>query len=206
MFKVNLYNLKGENAGKVELPKSLFGGVVSARLMAQAVRVFLANQRQSGAKVKTRGEVARSTRKIYRQKGTGRARHGSKGAPIFVGGGVAHGPTGEQNYRLAMSKKMRKAALRSALTSKLKKKEIWVVTELDKVRGKTKEIEGLLASLKITGKVSLVLPKKWEKVERAARNIRGVRLLLVKQLNTYAVLNGGKLIWAKESLEGRNEE
>jgi large subunit ribosomal protein L4 len=206
MFKVNLYNLKGENAGKVELPKSLFGGVVSARLMAQAVRVFLANQRQSGAKVKTRGEVARSTRKIYRQKGTGRARHGSKGAPIFVGGGVAHGPTGEQNYRLAMSKKMRKAALRSALTSKLKKKEIWVVTELDKVRGKTKEIEGLLASLKITGKVSLVLPKKWEKVERAARNIRGVKLLLVKQLNTYAVLNGGKLIWAKESLEGRNEE
>ena len=206
MFKVNLYNLKGENAGKVELPKSLFGGVVSARLMAQAVRVFLANQRQSGAKVKTRGEVARSTRKIYRQKGTGRARHGSKGAPIFVGGGVAHGPTGEQNYRLEMSKKMRKAALRSALTSKLKKKEIWVVTELDKVRGKTKEIEGLLASLKITGKVSLVLPKKWEKVERAARNIRGVKLLLVKQLNTYAVLNGGKLIWAKESLEGRNEE
>lgn len=206
MFKVNLYNLKGENAGKVELPKSLFGGVVSARLMAQAVRVFLANQRQSGAKVKTRWDVARSTRKIYRQKGTGRARHGSKGAPIFVGGGVAHGPTGEQNYRLAMSKKMRKAALRSALTSKLKKKEIWVVTELDKVRGKTKEIEGLLASLKITGKVSLVLPKKWEKVERAARNIRGVKLLLVKQLNTYAVLNGGKLIWAKESLEGRNEE
>ncbi|MFH1841040.1 MAG: 50S ribosomal protein L4 [Candidatus Shapirobacteria bacterium] len=201
MLKVNLYNLKGETEKKILLPKKVFGVKVNLKLLAQAVRVFLANQRRAGAKSKTRGEVARSTRKIYRQKGTGRARHGSKGAPIFVGGGVAHGPTGEQNYKLRLSKKMRKAALPSALTSKLESKEVWVVAGLSKAKGKTKEIEKLLKTLKITGKTSLILPERWEKTVRAARNIEKMSLFSVKQLNAYAVLNGGKLVLAAESLE-----
>jgi large subunit ribosomal protein L4 len=201
MLQVALYNLQGEKTTKIVLPKGVFGVKVNFKLLAQAVRVFLANQRRAGAKVKTRGEVARSTKKIYRQKGTGRARHGSKGAPIFVGGGVAHGPTGEQNYQLKMNQKMRRAALRMALTSKLASKEIWVVAGLAKVKGKTKEIETLLKNLKINNKASLILPARWEKTIRAARNIERLDLLPTKQLNTYAVLNGGKLILAKESLE-----
>jgi large subunit ribosomal protein L4 len=174
---------------------------VDKETLARAVRVFLANQRRSRARAKTRGEVVRSTRKIYRQKGTGRARHGSKAAPIFVGGGVAHGPTGEQNYKLKMSRKMRQAAVKMALAYKLIQKEIWVVAGLKKIKGKTKEVEGVLKSLKITGKASLVLPEKWEELIQAARNLEELSLLPVKQLNAYAVLKGGKLILAQESVE-----
>jgi large subunit ribosomal protein L4 len=179
----------------------VFGVKVEKKLLAQAVRVFLANQRRAQAKAKSRGEVARSTRKIYRQKGTGRARHGSLGAPIFVGGGVAHGPTGKQNYHLKMSRPLRRLALRMALSHKLATNELWLVAGLNRVKGKTKEIERLLKSLKITGKASLILPKKEKKTVRAGRNLPSLSLLPVDQLTAYAILNSGKLILARESLE-----
>ena len=115
MFKVDLYNIKGEKEGKVTLPKEIFETKINKPLLSQAVRVYLANQRDARARAKTRAQVKGSNRKIYRQKGTGGARHGDNKAPIFVGGGKAHPPKGI-NRRLSLPKKMKQLALKSALS------------------------------------------------------------------------------------------
>jgi len=208
MPKVDLYTMAGVKSGEIELPKTIFAAKINEPLMAQAVRVYLSNQRQAKAKVKTRGEVALTTAKWFRQKGTGRARHGAKSAHIFVGGGVSHGPTGEQNYHLHLPKKMKKQALFSALTSMLKESEVMVVKDLVKIEAKTKKMNEFLGKLtkdeKQTlkkKKLTLVLPQKLENVSRSARNISGLFLAQANQLNTYEVLNGGKLIFMKEAIE-----
>lgn len=231
MPKVDVITITGAKSGKIDLPKEIFAAKVNPQLMAQAVRVYLVNQRRAGAKVKSRSEVSGSRRKIWRQKGTGRARHGDQYAPIFVGGGVAHGPTGEENYRLKMSKKMKKRALFSALTSKFKAKEILVVKGLEKIEPKTKEMAKIIKNLtrprpdeveklkikndsdperiensrqsrnKSKFKISVILPEILENIIRAGRNISGLNLRQAKQLNTYEVLNGGKLVFMDKSLE-----
>lgn len=201
MPKIDVYNTKSEKSGKITLPKEIFAAPVNEQLMAQAVRVYLANQRKARAKTKTRGEIKGSTRKIYRQKGTGRARHGDRYAPIFVGGGIAHGPRGVENWQLKMSKKMRRQALFSALTSKLKEKQVTVVEGLEKIKPKTKEMAKVLDNLTDGKKVLLVLPEVLENIIRAARNIKGVELAQAKQLNPYQVLNGGQLIFLKPSVK-----
>ncbi len=104
MPTVDLFLISGEKAGKVTLPSEIFAAKINNQLMAQAVRVFLANQRKARAKTKTRGKVEGSGKKIWAQKGTGRARHGDRYAPIFVGGGISHGPTGKENFKLKMRK------------------------------------------------------------------------------------------------------
>jgi large subunit ribosomal protein L4 len=209
MPKINLYTIAGTKSGEMELPKEIFAAKINEPLMAQAVRVYLSNQRKAKAKTKTRSEIALTTAKWFRQKGTGRARHGAKSAHIFVGGGVSHGPTGEQNYHLSLSKRMRKQALFSALTSKLKSEEIMVVKDLEKTELKTKKMNEVLGKLtkdwKIESKdwkLTLILPKNLENIKRSARNIPGVFLVQANQLNTYEVLNGGKLIFMQEAVEG----
>lgn len=206
MPKIDLLTITGIKSGKIDLPKEIFAAKINEPLMAQAVRVYLSNQRQAKAKVKTRGEVAKTTAKWYRQKGTGRARHGAQSAPLFVGGGVAHGPTGSQNYKLKLSKKMKKQALFSALTSKLKDKEIIVVKGLEKIEPKTKKMVKILEKLKVKNeklkvKTLIVLSEQVENLNRAARNIEGVNLIQANLLNTYRVLNGGKLIFMKEAVD-----
>ncbi len=206
MPKVAVFTSTGtKSSEKINLPKEIFGAKINEPLMAQAVRVYLSNQRKGTAKVKTRSDVRGSGRKIWRQKGTGRARHGDKYAPIFVGGGVAHGPDGTENYQLKMSKKMKRLALFSALTSKLKADEIVVVKGLDKVEPKTKAMALVLSKLGGSKKRLVVLPSILEKVMRAARNIEGVRLAQANLLNTYRVLNGGKIILMKESVDKLKE-
>lgn len=209
---VSIYSLLGKKVGQITLPPKIFAAKVNNQLMAQAVRVYLSNQRKAGAKTKTRAEVSGSGRKIWRQKGTGRARHGDQYAPIFVGGGVAHGPTGVQNFRLRMSKQMKKRALFSALTSKFKDGEIIVVKGLQKIKPKTKEMEKIMKNLKLKMKndkvklkILVVLSEVVENVIRAARNIEGVKLVQANMLNTYDVLNGGKLIFMKESIDKLKE-
>lgn len=219
MAKIDVYNTKGKKTGKVQLPKEIFEVKINEQLMAQAVRVYLSNLRKARPKTKTRGEVIGSGRKIYRQKGTGRARHGDRYAPIFVGGGKAHGPTGKENYKLKMPKKMRRKALFSALTSKLCQKAIIVVEGLEKVEPKTKEMVKIMQNLtrlpdgqgfkiqngKLKEKISLVLPQPIENIVQAARNIAGLKLRQVNLLNVYEVLNGGKLILTKESIKTLKE-
>lgn len=207
MPKVAVVNTSGKAAGQVELPKEIFAAKVNPDLMAQAVRVYLSNQRKARAKTKTRGEVVGSGRKIWRQKGTGRARHGDRYAPIFVGGGIAHGPTGEENYKLLLPKKMKRRALFSALTAKLAEGELLVVKGLDKVSGKTAEMAKIFKNLKVSAKDKplIALPDGIENLARASRNLAGVRLTRAESLNTYQVLNTKRLIFLPESIERLKE-
>ncbi len=211
-MQINIYNLQGKSTSKISLPKTAFGLEDNPQLLAQAVKVYLSNQRKAKAKTKTRGEVRGSGIKIWRQKGTGRARHGDRYAPIFVGGGIAHGPTGEENYKKKMPKKMKSKALAVALSVKAKDKEIRVITGLEKIEGKTKEmaqfLKGLIKREKIekkTPKFLLVLPEKMEKIIRAGRNIPGLEISLSQNLNTYQVLNNDLLLLSKEAVKKLEE-
>lgn len=205
-LKVEVVDTTGKVVETMELPKEVFGAKINDVLMAQAVRVYLANQRLGTASTKTRGEVDGSTRKIYRQKGTGRARHGGVRAPIFVKGGVAHGPK-PRDYSLALSKNMKKAALFSALSAKVKAGEVTVIAGFDKVE----KTQAAAKALEHTGyskkaKMLLVLPKHDEKVFKAVRNLAGMSVMSAQLLNTYAVLNAKQLVFMKEAVEAMTKE
>ncbi len=201
VLKVDLYNLKGEKEGKITLPKEIFGVEVNRPLLAQAVRVHLANQRTARAKAKNRAEVRGSNRKIYRQKGMGRARHGDNKAPIFVGGGKAHPPHGLKR-RLALNKKMRLLSLKSALSAKLINKQILLVVSFKGMKAKTKTANKILNKLGLEDKkVTIYLPEKSQKAILALRNIPAVNLAEVTSINTYQVLNGGVLVFTKEGIK-----
>jgi len=202
MPNVDLLTIEGKKVGKVILPAKIFAAKVNKLLMAQAVRVYLSNQRKADAKTKSRGEVSGSRRKIWRQKGTGRARHGDRYAPIFVGGGVSHGPRGNQNFKLKMTKRMKRAALFSALTSKLKDKEILVVKNFGKIKPKTKEIAKVIKNLRLEDlKVLLVISDKGDNIIRGGRNIENLSLIPVGSLNTFVVLNNVKIVLMEETVE-----
>ena len=204
--KVDVFDIKGKLTGKISLPEEIFAVEVNKKLIAQAIRVYLANQRQGTASTKTRGEVRGSRRKIWRQKGTGRARHGDKYAPIFVGGGIAHGPK-PKSFSLKMPKKMKRKALFGVLTSKLKEKQLLVVSGLEKIKSKTKEISKIMENLKVKmkngklkSKVLLVIPKKTENVILAGKNLENLVLCQADLLNPYQVLNAEKLVLMKEAI------
>lgn len=204
--KIDVFDIKGRVIGKISLPEEIFAAKVNEKLVAQAVRVFLANQRQGTASTKTRGDVEGSRRKIWRQKGTGRARHGDKYAPIFVGGGIAHGPK-PKDFSLKMPKKMKRRALFDALTSKLKEKQLLVVSGLEKIKPKTKEILEITKDLKLktkNGKLKvktlLIIPKKAKNVILAGKNLENLVLCQADLLNLYQVLNAEKLVLMKETI------
>jgi len=203
---VDVYSISGKVVSKLSLPKEIFGVRVNERLIAQAVRVYLANQRKGTASTKTRGEVRGSTRKIWRQKGTGRARHGSRKAPIFVGGGIAFGPK-PRDYSLKLPKKMKKAALFSALSLKKNNGEIKVLSGIEKIKPKTKNMGLLIKKLGFNDKkrsLLLVTPDKqnsgFENVYRAARNIEGLKILKADLLNTYDVLDNKGVLLMKDAV------
>lgn len=204
---IDLYNTKGKVVDSIELPKEIFGAKVNNQLLAQAVRVYLANQRKGTATTKTRGEVSGSTRKIWRQKGTGRARHGSRKAPIFVHGGIAFGPH-PRDFSLKMSKKMKKLALFSALSSKLKNKEIKAIAGLEKLTPKTKSMIEVINNLEVNEKkrnILMVLPRKSKEefgnIYRAGRNIEGMRIVNANTLNTYEVLNSRSILLMDKAID-----
>lgn len=196
---IGVLDTNGKPMGKMSLPKELFAAKVNKVLMAQAVRVYLANQRQGSASTKTRGEVEGSTRKIYRQKGTGRARHGAIRAPIFVGGGIVFGPK-PRDYRFTIPKKMKRAALASALTSAFQDGKVIVVGGLSDVAPKTKIMANALDLVGAVGSTLLVVSKGAHGVIRAARNIEGVDILPIQNLHTYSVISHQKLVFMKEAL------
>lgn len=198
----SVYDLKGKVVGRVSLPAEIFGVEEKPKLVAQAVRVYLANQRQGNASTKTRGEVQGSTRKIYRQKGTGRARHGGIRAPIFVHGGIAHGPT-PHNFSLSLPQKMKRLALFSSLSSKFKDGEVKII-DLDKITPKTKVMAKALRSLELSGKTLLVTPggtADFKNVYLSARNIPGVKIQTAVTLNTYDVLDNKGILFMRDSLD-----
>jgi len=197
-IRMSVVGLDGKAAGSITLPKEMFGVKPNSQLMAQAVRVYLANQRGGHASTKTRGEVEGSTRKIYKQKGTGKARHGGIRAPIFVGGGIVFGPR-PRDYSLSFPQKMRKIALASALTTQLKNQNVIVVSGLTGVK-KTKEVASMLTAVGATHKTLVVTPKDAVTVVRASRNIENVDTLPVSDINTYSILMHGKVVFMKEAI------
>lgn len=197
---VDVVDATGKVVESISLPAELFGGKVNKTLLAQAVRVYLLNQRQGTVDSKTRGEVDGSTRKIYRQKGTGRARHGGIRAPIFVKGGVAHGPK-QRDYDATMPKAMKRAALVAALTAKLQAGEITVVAGFEKIEAKTKKMADALAKVNANGKTLLVMPAHLENTFKAARNIDGVTVTAANMVNTYELLNNKTVVLMKDAVE-----
>lgn len=200
---IPVYDIKGKEISQIELPKEIFNYKVNKSLIIQALRVYQFNQRQGTSSTKTRGEVIGSTRKIYRQKGTGRARHGSIKAPIFVGGGVAGGPK-PRKYSLKINKKQKRKAIFSGLTFMFKNKKI---IGLDKktleIDSKTKYITQFLKTLSLLNKkIVFVLPKmEKNNFVLAARNIQGVNMIDVRSLNIFQILNCEKLIFFENSIE-----
>lgn len=207
-LNASVFDTKGKVAGQVTLPAEIFGAKINDSLMSQAVRVYLANQRQGTSKTQDRGEVDRTTKKIYQQKGTGRARHGSRRAPIFVGGGRVFGPT-PRDLSLEISKKMKTLALFSALSSKLQDSEIKIIKGLETLAPKTKLVAQVLKDLGIknASRVLLVMPKvgkESESVYRAARNIDGLEIMSANSLNAYKVLDNSLVLLMRDSIDSLN--
>ena len=199
-MEAKIYNGKGDAAGNVSLPEKVFQAPWRAGLVHQVVESMRSNKRSGTADTKDRGEVRGGGRKPWKQKGTGRARHGSTRSPIWVGGGVTHGPLAEKNYKRKISKKMRAQALFSVLSRKLKDGEIVFVDTLETSEIKTKSALEIVANLaKATGFKPLAASKKArvltalfdrnEKTEKSFRNLPQLELVFLKNLNPMDVLN-----------------
>lgn len=208
-LSIPVYSLTGRKTSTLALPKEIFGQKVNKQLLAQAIRVYSTNQKSLPGSTKTRGEVEGSTVKIYRQKGTGRARHGAIRAPIFVGGGIVFGPKPRQ-VRLNLPQKMKKAALISALSAKLADKSIIGLTGGGKASGKTKEMAQLISSVirrqssdrkQRNISILIVIGEKQEMAARAVRNIPGAAVLPANLINAYEVLRHELLLVTKEAVE-----
>ena len=201
---VPIYSTKGRKVGEVELRADIFEVPVSVPLMHQALVRQMANARAGTHRTKSRGEISRTKAKWYRQKGTGRARHGSRNAPVFVGGGIAHGPK-PRDYSKRMPRKMRRAALRSALSAKVADEQLVVVDELEMKEPKTKDMATTLAKLKLDRKVLILLPERNETVEKSVRNMPQVKTLRASYLNVRDLLGYDQVlipVGALEVIEG----
>lgn len=186
----------------IDFPKEMFESIENKPLLTQAVRVFLANQRQGNASTKTRGEVHGTTKKVYKQKGTGRARHGAKKAPIFVGGGVAGGPK-PRDYSLKLNKQQKKIALICALTLKRNEKKLLVFeNKILSMKPKTQEFVSIMKEKGISGQSVLLVFGKMEKNNMilAARNIPKVDFSDVHSLNPYILMNHEYILFMEDAL------
>jgi len=192
-MEVPVYNMSGEEVSNVELPADIFEAKINRDLMHQALVRQLANKRLGTHKAKGRSEVNRTGAKAYRQKGTGNARHGSKKAPIFVGGGVAHGPL-PRKYTKQMPRKMRRAALRSALSVKAGNEAIVLVDELTLDAPKTSDMKQFVQTLVANESALVLLPGRNENVEKSTRNLADVKALQASYLNIRDLLGYDKIV------------
>lgn len=204
MPKVALYNTEGDQVGEVELNPDIFDVKVNETLMHNAVLMHLANRRQGNASTRVRSEVRGGGRKPWRQKGTGRARHGSIRSPLWVGGGTTFGPR-PRNFGFTMPKKAKKLAIKSALTSKVKSGSLKILENLTFEEPKTKEMVRVLSSLKAPARVLVVTGESDSTVVKSARNIPGVKTLPAYQLNVYDILNCENLILTREAVNKAEE-
>jgi large subunit ribosomal protein L4 len=204
MPKTKILNATGGDAGSVDLAESLFGAPVNESLIHQAVVRQQAGRRIGTADTLTRGEVRGGGRKPWRQKGTGRARQGTRRAPQWAGGGVVFGPH-PRSYEQKMPAKMRRSALRGALSAKQAEGAVRVVTgfELDAI--KTKSMIERLEAWKAEGKVLLVLPARDPTVERSSHNLQAVRVILADSLNVVDLLEADTVVFTREALDRAQE-
>ncbi len=199
MPKVALYDITGSQVGDIELSDAIFGIEVNNHVMYEAVKNYLANQRQGTQSAKTRADVRGGGRKPWRQKGTGRARQGSIRAPQWKGGGVVFAPK-PRDYSYSIPKKVKRLALKSALSSKVQDKEIIVVDKLVLEQPKTKELVKVLKNLNSNKKTLIVIPERDETVVRSAANIPGVKTAYVNTINVYDILNCDSFLITKDAV------
>ncbi len=199
MPKVALYNTSGASVGEIELSDAIFGQEVNGYALHEVVKNYLANQRQGTQSTKTRTEVRGGGIKPWRQKGTGRARQGSIRAPQWTGGGVALGPK-PRSYRYSLNKKLKRAALKSALSAKVADENMIVVDQFGFDQIKTKQITQMLDALKVEGKALIITCDKDDNVVLSARNIPTAATTFASALNTYDVLNSDKVIVSKDAV------
>ncbi len=199
--KLDILNISGQKVSEIELNETIFGIEPNVSVMHEVVKNYLANQRQGTQSAKTRAEVRGGGKKPFRQKGTGNARQGTTRAPHYIGGGVAFAPK-PRSYRYSLPKKMRRLALKSALSAKVRDNEIIVIDEFALSSPKTKEMLKVLENLKVAGKKSLfVTCCKDEVLVRSANNIEGVQASFVGQINVYEILNHDFFVVTKSAIE-----
>jgi large subunit ribosomal protein L4 len=199
MAKVKVLTMAGEAAGDIDLSDEVFGAEINENAVYAVVKNYLANQRQGTQSAKTRGEVRGGGRKPFRQKGTGRARQGSRVAPNHVGGGVVFAPK-PRDYRYSLPRKLRRLAMRSALSSKVAENEIIVIDSLSFEAPRTKDMIKVLENVGAAKKALIVLPEKDDNVIRSAHNIPGVRTALATTMNVYEILNYTSFIVTKDAV------
>jgi large subunit ribosomal protein L4 len=199
-----LFDKTGKNVGKVELSDALFAAPVNAAVLHQVVTAQLAGRRTGTADTRTRGEIRGGGKKPYRQKGTGRARQGTRTAPHYRGGGVVFGPH-PRSYEQRLPRKMKRLALRGALTAKLGDEAIKVIDTFGLDAIKTRELVGVLDALAAKGRVLVIAPGRDEKLELSARNLPTVEILLADSLNVVDLLKAD-LVLIEQSALARMEE
>lgn len=201
---VPVYNQLGEKISTVSLKGEVFGVEVNKTVMFDAVNVYRANMRQTTSKTKKRDEVSGGGKKPWRQKGTGRARAGSSRSPIWVGGGVVFGPTGDQNYKIQQNKKEHRLALKSALTLRAKD-GLKIVDTLELKDTKTKAFVEILTALKVEGRIMVVLPEIEDNVALSARNLANVTVTTPNNVSVYDLLNHQAVIMSKAAVKALEE-
>jgi len=204
MIKIPTYNLEGEKTGTIDLSESIFGIEINNDLIYQAVNAQNANNRFNIAHTKTRGDVSGGGKKPWRQKGTGRARHGSIRSPLWKGGGVTFGPRNDENFSRKINKKARRKALLMVLTSKVQDKELIVLDELKISDSKTKLIANIIKKVfkdKKGPSILLAVSKKDNSVIKAAKNIANLNTILSDSLNVVDLLSSKYLLLDKESIK-----
>lgn len=199
MPKANVYNMAGEKIGEIQLSEAVFGIEPNKSVLHDSVKNHLANCRQGTQSALTKGEVSYTTRKPWRQKGTGRARAGYAGSPVWTHGGVAFAPK-PRDYSYRLNKKVKRLALKSALSAKAAEEEILVIDGLRMEEIKTRAFQSFLNRLGVSGKALVVTETVDEKVVKSARNIPGVTTTVATILSPYSILTGGKLIVDKAAL------
>ena len=204
MPKVKMYDMTGKELGTKDLSEAVFGIEPNVAVLHDAVKNYLANQRQGTQSTLTRTEVAGGGRKPWRQKGTGHARQGSTRAPQWRHGGIALGPK-PRDYSYSLNRKVKKLAFRSAFSAKVKDNEMMVIDQITMYEYKTKDIVKLLNALGAGKKALIVLPEVNEKVIKSAANIPGVKTAVVGSLNVYDILNYTNFIIASEAVDKLEE-
>ncbi len=194
-----MLNMAGAEAGSIELKDDIFGIEVNQYAVHEVVKNYLANQRQGTQSAKNRGEVRGGGKKPFRQKGTGRHRQGSSTDPSQVGGGVVFAPK-PRDYRYTISKKLKRLAMKSALSSKVEEKEIIVLDSLSFGAPKTKEMIKVLENVKAAKKALIVMAEKDENIIKSAANIPGVKTTLVSTMNVYEIINHTSFIITKDAI------
>jgi large subunit ribosomal protein L4 len=197
---LDLFNKEKEKVSEITLSDSVFDVEIKRHLLHDAVKAQLANRRSASAKTKGRAEVAGSGAKPWRQKGSGRARAGTRKSPIWRGGGVVFGPTGKENYEIKLPKKVVKNALKVALSVKCKEKKIVALDEFKMDNIKTKDFIGTLNKLE-TGNCLLVINDRDANIEKSSRNVPGVKVISADHINVYDILKYESLILTKPSIE-----